>query len=124
MRRARNAVVIIILCIIGNYSLVKKAAPVLDLPGTEELRDAVRGTRASRPGLNFGQTNDGELRDAVANNAAIGTPRGNADGSVGAPPRGSGNGGFGPIGTNPGQNLLPPVNPPPSVLSQSGPNQE
>ena len=128
MRRARNAVVVLILCIIGGYSLMKKTGPTLSMPAGDELRDSMRGnpTRASRPGLNFGQTTDGELRDAVANNAAEtggGQQFGNTDGGVGAPPRGSGNGGFGPLGDNPGQNL-PPTDPPPTELSQSTPPSE
>jgi hypothetical protein len=129
MRRARNAVVVLILCIIGGYSLMKKAGPTLNMPAApEEMRDAMSGnpTRASRPGLNFGQTTDGELRDAVANNAAEtggnGAPFGNTDGGVGAPPRGSGNGGFGPAGTNAGNNF-PPQNPPEN-LSPSSPESE
>lgn len=126
MRRARNAVVILILCIIGGYSGMKKTGPTLSMPAGDELRDGLSGnsTRASRPGLNFGQTNDGELRDAVANNAAeTGSPFGNPDGGVGAPPRGSGNGGFGPLDGNQGNNLIPPP-PPPTELSQSTPPNE
>jgi hypothetical protein len=129
MRRARNAVVVLILCIIGGYSLMKKTGPTLTMPAApEEMRDAMSGnpTRASRPGLNFGQTTDGELRDAVANNAAEtggnGSPFGNTEGGVGAPPRGSGNGGFGPLDGNVGNNLIPP--PPPTELSQSTPPSE
>lgn len=129
MSRARNAVVILILCIIGGYSMMKKAGPTLTMPMNEELRDTVAGNpiRASRPGLNFGQTNDGELRDALANNAAEnggGAPQiGSGDGGVGAPPRGSGNGGFGPLGDNVGNNL-PPNNPPPGNVSPSEPPSE
>jgi hypothetical protein len=129
MRRARNAVVILILCIIGGYSLMKKPA-LLSMPSTpEEMRDSVHGnpTRASRPGLNFGQTNDGELRDAVANNAAetgSAGPNGNTEGGAPPPPRGSGNGGIGTASHNPGQDLTPPNDPPPSDLSPSGPNDE
>lgn len=129
MRRARNAVVVLILCIIGGYSLMKKPA-MLSMPSApEEMKDAVRGnpTRASRP-LNFGQTNDGELRDAVANNAAEtggnNGPFGNTDGGVGAPPRGSGNGGFGPANHNNDYNNNPPNDPPPAPLSESTPPQE
>lgn len=125
MRRARNAAVILILCIIGGYSLMKKTGPTLNMPAGDELRDGLSGnpTRASRPGLNFGQTNDGELRDAVANNAAEtggGSPFGNTDGGVGAPPRGSGNGGFGPADSNVGNNF-PPNTPPPGNVSPSAP---
>lgn len=129
MRRVRNAVVILILCIIGGYSLMKKTGPTLSMPAGDELRDSMRGnpTRASRPGLNFGQTNDGELRDAVANNAAEtggnGSPFGSSEGGVGAPPRGSGNGGFGPAGNNVG-NEFPPNTPPPGNVSPSGPPSE
>lgn len=127
MSRARNAVVILILCIIGGYSLMKKSGPTLTMPASDALNDAVAGgpaTKASRPGLNFGQTNDGELRDAVANNAAEnggnGPTFGNSDGGNPPPPRGSGEGGFGPLGTGgPGQNLTP--NDPPEDLSPSAP---
>ncbi|MDX6769386.1 MAG: hypothetical protein SF051_07625 [Elusimicrobiota bacterium] len=127
MSRARNIVVILILCIIGGYSMMKKNGPILTMPAADELRDTVAGgptTKASRPGLNFGQTNDGELRDAVANNAAEnggnGPIFGNSDGGNPPPPRGSGTGGFGPLGNGgPGQNL--PPNDPPEDLSPSAP---
>jgi hypothetical protein len=131
MSRARNAVVILILCIIGGYSLMKKSGPTLTMPANDTLNDAVAGgpaaTKASRPGLNFGQTNDGELRDAVANNAAENSGAapimGNSEGGNPPPPRGSGNGGFGPLGNSgPGQNL--PPNDPPEDLSPSEPKKE
>lgn len=122
MSRARNAVIIIILCIIGAYSVKKGPQLGLNLPGTEDIKDAVAGGPASRRAANPGLTlagGEGEaLRDAVAGHA-VGTPNtGNTLGGVDGPPRGSGNGGFGPQANNPGQNFIPP---PP--LSPSGPTQ-
>lgn len=122
MSRARNAVVIIILCIIGAFSFKKGPQLGLNMPAPEDIKDAVAGNRIRRPSpkltLASGQGED--LRDAVAGHA-VGTPNNgtNTLGDVDGPPRGSGNGGFGALSNN--NNNNPPNNPPPT-LSPSGPN--
>lgn len=121
MQRVRNAVIIIILCIIGAVSFKShKPQLSLNMPTPDQLKDAVAGNRA--PGrhrplkLASGHTDD--LRDAVAGHA-VGTPNDtNTLGDVGGPPRGSGNGGFGPMSNNNNNN-----NPPPN-LSPSGPQND
>ncbi len=124
MSRVRNAVIIIILCIIGAYSVKKAPQLGLSLPGTEDIKDAVAGGPSQRrgngnPQLTLASGKGEDLRDAVAGHA-VGTPGGsNTLGDVGGPPRGNGYGGFGPLSTN--NNNNPPNNPPPS-LSPSGPN--
>lgn len=122
MSRARNAVIIIILCIIGAYSVKKGPQLGLNMPGPEEIRDAVAGNPVRRgPKLTLASGTGDELRDAVAGHA-VGTPGGtNTLGDVDAPPRGNGNGGFGPLSTN--NNNNPPL-PPPPPLSPSGPQDE
>ncbi|MCM2305762.1 MAG: hypothetical protein NDJ72_13760 [Elusimicrobia bacterium] len=123
MSKARNAVIIIILCIIGAFSF-RSAAPQLGLnmPAPEDIKDAVAGGPVSRgnkgPALTLASGKGEDMRDAVAG-FAVGTPNtGNSVGEIDGPPRGSGNGGFGPLANNPNNN--PPYNPPPS-LSPSGP---
>jgi len=121
MSRARNAVIIIILCIIGAYSVRKSPQLGLNMPAPETIKDAVAGgpVRRGNPKLTLASGTGEDLRDAVAGHA-VGTPNnGNTLGDIGGPPRGQGNGGFGPQSNNPGQNF----NPPP-VLSPSGPNEE
>jgi hypothetical protein len=122
LRKIRNAAIVIILCIIGSYSVMKKQGPVLNMPAGDEMKDAVKNNRARAP-LNFRSGGDDQLRDAVANNP-INTGSqvdfGNGDGGSNPPPRGSGNGGIGTLGTpSNGQNL--PPNDPPEELSPSGP---
>lgn len=120
MSRARNAVIIIILCIIGAYTLHKAPQLALNMPSPEQVKDAVAGGPSRRhPGLTLASGKGDDLRDAVAGHA-VGTPgqRGNTLGDVGAPPRGNGDGGFGHGSNNPGNNFNPP---PPSNLSESGP---
>jgi hypothetical protein len=122
MSRARNAVIIIILCIIGAYSFKKGPQLGLSVPNNDTIKDAVAGAPSSyhrsTPKLTLASGNGEDLRDAVAGHA-VGTPgnHGNTLDDVGPPPRGNGIGGFGPQANNPGQNFTPP--PPP--LSQSGP---
>ena len=124
MSRARNAVIIIILCIIGAYSVRKAPQLGLNMPSVDDIKDAVAGgpTTASRrgngPKLTLSSGKGEELRDAVAG-FAVGTPNtGNSLGEIDGPPRGSGNGGFNPLSNNPR-----PFNPPPS-LSPSGPEND
>jgi len=122
MSRARNAVIIIILCIIGAYSVRKGPQLGLNMPGLEDIKDAVAGgpAKAGRKGSATPLTlagGEGEaLRDAVAGHA-VGTPNnGNTLGGVDGPPRGSGDGGFAPQSNNPRGTI-----PPPPPLSPSGP---
>lgn len=126
MSKARNAVIIIILCIIGAFTF-KNGGPQLGLnmPGSDDFKDAVAGgpanasRRGNPQGLTLSSGKGDDLRDAVAG-FAVGTPQsGNTLGEIGDPPRGSGNGGFAPGANN--NNNNPPYNPPPS-LSPSGPS--
>ena len=122
MHRVRNAVVIIILCIIGAVTF-KSRAPQLSLMPTGDIKDAVAGNKVRRgsPKLTLAGGTGEDLRDSVAGHA-VGTPgndNGNTLGGVGDPPRGSGNGGFGPLNANPNQNQNPP-----EVISPSGPQEE
>lgn len=126
MSKARNAVIIIILCIIGAFSF-RNGGPQLGLnmPSPDDIKDAVAGGPVSRrgngPKLTLSSGKGEDLRDAVAG-FAVGTPQnGNTLGEIGDPPRGSGNGGFGPLANNPNNN--PPYNPPPP-LSPSGPQEK
>jgi hypothetical protein len=123
MSRARNAVIIIILCIIGAYSVRKGPQLALNMPGASDVKDAVAGNPASHrgsPKLTLASGTGEDLRDAVAGHA-VGTPNnGNTLGDVPPPPRGESFHGFGPGANNPGQNF----NPPPGNLSPSGPNDE
>ncbi len=121
MHRVRNAVVIIILCIIGAMTF-KNRAPQLALMPAGDIKDAVAGNpvRRGNPKLTLASGAGEDLRDSVAGHA-VGTPgpTGNTFGGVGDPPRGSGNGGFGPLSTNPNQNQNPP-----ETISPSEPEQE
>ncbi|MEK7389813.1 MAG: hypothetical protein AAB036_08940 [Elusimicrobiota bacterium] len=123
MKRVRNAVVIIILCIIGAVSVKKKAPELaLNVPAPDQIKDAVAGNRIRpRHPLNVSRGQSDDIRDSIAGNP-VGTPQGtpnstNSLDDIGEPPRGSGNGGFSPLANN-----NPPYNPPP--LSPSGPEEE
>ncbi|MDP3542410.1 MAG: hypothetical protein Q8T11_08090 [Elusimicrobiota bacterium] len=123
MSKARNAVIIIILCIIGAFSFKNGPKLGLNMPAPDDIKDAVAGGPARRrgPQLTLASGKSEDLRDAVAG-FAVGTPNnGNTLGEIGDPPRGSGDGGFGPGANN--NNNNPPYNPPPS-LSPSGPQDE
>ena len=124
MQRVRNAVVIIILCIIGAMTFKSRKPQLsLNMPSPEQLKDAVAGTptqhhRGRHRPLTLASGHTDDLRDAVAGHA-VGTPNEtNTLGDVGAPPRGSGNGGFAPLSVNNNNN-----NPPPN-LSPSGPKDD
>lgn len=122
MSRARNAVIIIILCIIGAYTVKKGPELGLTLPDMQDIKDAVaggpsRGRGNKGPALTLASGTGDELRDAIAGHA-VGTPQGtNTLGDVDGPPRGNGYGGFGPQANN---NNIPPTTPP--NLSPSGPS--
>ena len=120
MTRARNAVIIIILCLIGAYSVRKGPQLALNMPSPDAIKDAVAGHDVGRrnPGLTLASGKGDEMRDAVAGHA-VGTPNnGNTLDDVAPPPRGNGAGGIGSLSNNPGQSFTPPVTP---VLSPSGP---
>ena len=124
MSRARNAVIIIILCIIGAYSVRKAPQLGLNMPAPEQIKDAVAGgpSRRHGPKLTLASGTGEDLRDAVAGHA-IGTPNhGNTLGDIGGPPRGDHDGGFGPHSNNPGNNFIPPTTLSPSAPET--PNQE
>lgn len=98
MRKVRNAVIIIILCLIGAYSSYKTGGLGL-LPSSDHLRDAVAGNGRSlptnagngNPNLHMSDTDADSLHDSVAGNAVPGFGGGNIPGA----PRGSTDGGFG-----------------------------
>ncbi|MFI5350579.1 MAG: hypothetical protein ACHQ2Z_13615, partial [Elusimicrobiota bacterium] len=73
MQKVRNAVIIIILCIIGGYKAYKPVARLI-LPAADSLRDALSGhpVNASRPGLHLSNSSDDQLHDSVAGNAIPG----------------------------------------------------
>ena len=135
MNRVRNAVIIIILCIIGlsSWKAGHKKPLALAVPPADDMRDAVAGgpshaTDHKKPlhGPTLGLPNmaDDNLRDAVAEGPAIPTglrnrltPHGNTEDETPPPPRGGEHPGIGPLGgPNPGSQL-----PPPGPLSPSGP---
>lgn len=122
MSRVRNAVIIIILCIIGAYSVKKGPQLGLNMPAAEDIKDAVAGNKVRKhgPKLTLASGTGEDLRDAVAGHA-VGTPKGsNTLGDVDGPPRGNGNGGISPLSNN-NNNNNPPNNPP--TLSPSTPNE-
>src|SRR5438105_1164604 len=99
MSRVRNAVAIIILCIIGMYSYnSRRKAQLLDLPmpAPEVLRDAVAGgpTHTSRRLPPPAPSSDDQLRDSLAANPGAETgrpdngPHGNTQDQTPPPPRG------------------------------------
>jgi hypothetical protein len=125
--KVRNAVVIIVLCLIGAYKMYKPAqTPTLGLPPGDVIRDAVAGNginhpiNASNP-LHLSNTGDEQLRDSVAGNAIPGShqngPHGNTEDQTPPPPRGGDHNGIGNLGgPNPGSQL-----PPAPPISPSGP---
>ena len=122
MQKVRNAVIIIVLCIIGGYEAHKPLARLLNIPA-DNLHDALAGSpiNASRPGLHLSNNDDDQLHDSVAGNAIPGFghngPHGNTEDGTPPPPRGGGEGGIGSLsGPNPGSQL-----PPAPPLSTSGP---
>jgi hypothetical protein len=123
MQKVRNAVIIIILCIIGGYKAYKPVVRLI-LPAAGSLHDALAGSpvKASRPGLHLTNSDDDQLHDSVAGNAIPGfghnAPHGNTEDGTPPPPRGGGDGGVGSFyGPNPGSQL--PNGPAP--LSPSSP---
>jgi hypothetical protein len=121
MQKIRNAVIIIVLCIIGGYEAHKPALH-LNIP-SDHLRDALAGSpiNASRPGLRLSNNDDDQLHDSVAGNAIPGFhqngPHGNTEDETPPPPRGGDHNGPGGLnGPNPGSQL-----PPPGALSPSEP---
>jgi hypothetical protein len=110
MSRARNAVIILILCIIGAYSARKGPQLGLNMMAPEEIKDAVADNRAKRRarGLTLASGKSENLRGAPAGHA-LGTPNdGNTFDDIDEPPRGDGQGGIGTQSNNPGQNFAPP----------------
>jgi hypothetical protein len=127
--KVRNAVVIIVLCLIGAYKMYKPAqSPVLAMPPADAIRDAVAGNsigdkNPTNASLHLSNTGDDQLRDSVAGNAIPGThqngaPHGNTEDQTPPPPRGGDHNGIGGLDTpNPGSQLPPGGGP----LSPSGP---
>jgi hypothetical protein len=127
--KVRNAVVIIVLCLIGAYKMYKPAqTPTLAMPPADSIRDAVAGNSVHQPinasnPLHLSNSGDEQLRDSVAGNAIPGThqngPHGNTEDQTPPPPRGGDHNGIGGLsGPNPGSQL-----PPPGPLSPSAPTQ-
>jgi hypothetical protein len=126
MSKVRNAVVVIVLCIIAAYVSKKEKATLVMQPPVEQLHDAVAGgpakiskTGKKRRNLNLAPAAEDNLKDALASNPALPpAPLGNTEQGTPPPPRGSGNGGIGPLGDpNPGSEL-----PPPPPVSENGPS--
>jgi len=119
MQKVRNAVIIIVLCLIGGYEAHKAAPLHLNLPA-DGFRDAVAGRRVNptNTGLHLSNSDDDQLRDSVAGSAIPGPngPHGNTEDGTPPPPRGGGGSIGSYSGPNPGSQI-----PPPSSLSQSGP---
>ena len=119
MRKIRNAVVIIVLCIIGGYKAYKPIRLAL-MPPSDHIHDAVAGNgfgrtspvNASNPNLSLSNNDGDSLHDSVAGNAIPGTGAGGS--SI---PHGNTNGGFGsfsgqnPNGQNPSLSPSGPVSP-------------
>lgn len=128
MNRIRNAVIIIVLCIIGSATY--KAGHKSDLGlGTrpDDIHDALAGGPSKHHNkLSLNTPSDDNLKDSLAEGPAIPTglhngPHGNTEDNTPPPPRGGDHSGFGNLGgQNPGAQLPPPSNPP-SDVSPSGP---
>lgn len=128
--KVRNAVIIIVLCLIGAYKMYKPAqTPVLAMPPADEVRDAVAGNsigdnNPTNASLHLTNTGDDQLRDSVAGNAIPGVhqngaPHGNTEDQTPPPPRGGDHNGIGGLDSpNPGSQLPPGGGP----LSPSGPS--
>ena len=128
--KVRNAVVIIVLCLIGAYKMYKPApTPTLAMPPADSIRDAVAGNsignnHPTNASLHLSNTGDDQLRDSVAGNAIPGTHQnggpahGSTEDQTPPPPRGGDHNGIGNLsGPNPGSQLPPGGGP----LSPSGP---
>jgi hypothetical protein len=109
MNKVRNAVIIIILCIIGAYSVKKSPQLYMKLPKLDAVRDAVAGHRAR---LSVPDEKPLDIEDMFHESGV--QPRGTSNtlGDIPPPPRGQGGGGFDP---------LPQQNTP--QLSPSGPSE-
>ena len=114
MNKVRNAVIIIILCIIGAGVAKKVKQNQLGLPMTtaKDIQDVIAGRQIARgkPGIPenvIPYTGDAGKPILIREKGT------NTLGDIGAPPRGQGNGSFAPL----------PNNPAPPVLSPSGPNE-
>src|SRR6185312_4143008 len=96
--KVRNAVIIIVLCLIGAYKMYKPAqTPTLALPPGDSIHDAVAGDPINHPtnaSLHLSNTGDDQLHDSVAGNAIPGThqngPHGNTEDQTPPPPPGGG----------------------------------
>jgi hypothetical protein len=120
MTRARNAVIIIVLCIIGA-TLGRKRPQVVAVHAVEtDLRDAVADSPSARRGRIRrpleGRDGD-ELRDSVAGSPSDVPLVPGATSYVAPIPRGSGEGGIKPLPYDPGQDFSEH-----RVLSPSGPD--
>ncbi|HXT00434.1 MAG TPA: hypothetical protein VN915_07145 [Elusimicrobiota bacterium] len=130
--KVRNAVIIIVLCLIGAYKMYKPVQnPTLAMPPADEIRDAVAGNsvgnnRPTDASLHLSNTGDDQLRDSVAGNAIPGThqngaPHGNTEDQTPPPPRGGDHNGIGGLNSpNPGSQLPPGGGP----LSPAGPTTQ
>jgi hypothetical protein len=130
MQKVRNAVIIIVLCIIGGYKAYKPAARMILPPTDNGLHDALAGSpiNASRPALHLSNSDDDQLHDSVAGNAIPGFhpnggQHGNTEDGTPPPPRGGGDGGVGTFsGPNPASQI-PPSGPGLSPSAPTSPYQ-
>lgn len=102
MQKIRNAVIIIVLCVVGGYQARKHAPLRLGLPPADGLHDALAANHAldaSRPGLHLSNSDDDQLHDSVAANAVPGFHQhgahGDTEDTTPPPPRGGGDGNVG-----------------------------
>jgi len=124
MLKIRNAIAIIVLCIVAGSSYKKLPRPFLLLPpgAPAGLRDGGYHNRAG--GLNMPSSDDDSLKDSLAEGPAIVTGRGISHGQPvngglnGNPPNPRG-GTYGSVGGGSNQNPYSQTAPP--VLSPSGP---
>ncbi len=118
MSRARNAVIMIFLSLVGVYFGSRRPYAAVQAEATS-LKSAVAEASSPRrgrvpPALRIGENND--LRDALAAYPAKALLPGTTSHINSEAPLGSGEGGFKPLPYDPGQDFSP------RVLSPSGPN--
>lgn len=111
MNKVRNAVIIIILCIIGAGVVKQQKEISLSESSIEDIKDVVFGRRAAQQEL--GIPVGAIPYTGSADRPITIHPKGNTLGDLVMAPRGSGSGGFEPL----------PNNPTPPQLSPSGPTE-
>jgi hypothetical protein len=110
MRKVRNGVIVIVLCIIAGYG-GRKHGPLALIPPADGLRDSLAGNpNPTNTGLHLSNNDEDQLHDSVAGSAipSFAGPHGNTEDQTAPPPRGGDHTGIGPLnGPNPGSQLSP-----------------